>query len=80
VNHEAPVVIVGGGVAGLSTALACAPRPVLLLSRGRGSDGSASLLAQGGIAAALAPEDTPQSHLVDTLAAGAYHNDVSAAR
>ena len=79
-NHEPPVVIVGGGVAGLSAALACAPRPVLLLSRGCGSDGSASLLAQGGIAAALAPGDSPQMHMADTLTAGAHHNDVAAAR
>jgi L-aspartate oxidase len=80
VKHDAPVIVVGSGVAGLSTALACAPRPVLLLSRSGRSDGSASLLAQGGIAAALAPGDSPQLHLADTLAAGAHHNDVAAAR
>jgi L-aspartate oxidase len=80
VKREPPVVIVGGGIAGLSTALACAPRPVLLLSRGHGSQGSASMLAQGGIAAALGPGDSPPRHLEDTLAAGAHHNDVSSAR
>ena len=79
-NGETPIVIVGGGIAGLSTALACAPRPVLLLSRGNGSEGSASLLAQGGIAAAIGPGDSPPRHLEDTLAAGAHHNDVSSAR
>jgi L-aspartate oxidase len=80
VKRESPIVIVGGGIAGLSTALACAPRPVLLLSRGHGSEGSASQLAQGGIAAALGPGDSPPRHLEDTLAAGAHHNAVSSAR
>lgn len=72
--------IVGSGVAGLSAALACAPRPVLLLRRGRDGDGSASLLAQGGIAAAIAPADTPAAHARDTFAAGAGHNAVARVR
>ena len=75
-----PVVIVGSGVAGLSAALACAPRPVLLLSRGRDGAGSASVLAQGGIAAAIDPADSVAAHLRDTLTAGAGHNDVAMAR
>lgn len=75
-----PLAIVGGGVAGLSAALACAPRPVLLLSRGRDGAGSASMLAQGGIAAALDPADTAAAHARDTLAAGAGHNDAARVR
>ncbi|HEY5611973.1 MAG TPA: L-aspartate oxidase [Lysobacter sp.] len=72
-----PVVIVGGGVAGLSAALECAPQPVLLLSRGRGGVGSASMLAQGGIAAAMDPADSASAHACDTLAAGADHNNAA---
>jgi len=75
-----PVVVVGAGVAGLCTALACAPRPVLLLSRGRDGAGSASVLAQGGIAAALDPTDDAAAHARDTLAAGAGHNDAALVR
>lgn len=75
-----PVVIVGCGVAGLSAALACAPQPVLLLSRGRDGAGSASVLAQGGIAAALDPADGAAAHARDTIAAGAGHNDVAMVR
>lgn len=75
-----PVVIVGGGVAGLSAALACAPRPVLLLSRDHDAAGSASVLAQGGIAAALDPADSAGAHACDTLAAGADHNDAAMVR
>ena len=72
-----PVVIVGSGIAGLSAALAAAPRPVLLLSRGHDGVGSASVLAQGGIAAALDPADGVAAHARDTIVAGAGHNDVA---
>ena len=64
------VVIVGAGVAGLTTALALAPRPVVVLTRAPlGAEGS-SLLAQGGMAAALGPDDSPSLHAADTIAAG----------
>jgi L-aspartate oxidase len=64
------VVIAGSGVAGLYGAL-CAAREarVLLLSKGPVLT-SASWLAQGGIAAATAPGDSPSLHAEDTLRAG----------
>ncbi len=66
----ARVVIIGAGVAGLTTALALAPRPVVVLTKAPlGVEGS-SLLAQGGMAAALAPDDSPALHAADTIAAG----------
>lgn len=65
-----PVVVVGGGVAGLTTALALAPTPVRLLCRAHDGSGTASALAQGGIAAALDPSDSPAMHALDTLTAG----------
>ncbi len=72
---SAPVIVVGGGIAGLSVALAAAPAPVLLLNRGRGTSSNASTLAQGGIAAAIAPGDSVQAHAHDTCVAGGFHND-----
>lgn len=72
-----PIVVVGAGIAGLSLALAAAPAPVLLLSRSRGDGGKASGMAQGGIAAALGPGDSPAAHAHDTLVAGAFHNDTA---
>jgi L-aspartate oxidase len=75
---SAPVIVVGAGIAGLSVALAAAPRPVLLLCRSEG-DG-ATPLAQGGIAAALAPGDSANAHIEDSLAAGAGCNDLAALR
>ncbi|NCT67896.1 MAG: FAD-dependent oxidoreductase [Rhodanobacteraceae bacterium] len=75
-----PVVIVGAGVAGLATALAAASRPVRLLCRGVAGAGSASALAQGGLAAALGDGDSVEAHVADTLAAGAFHNDAARVR
>ncbi|MCR6495784.1 FAD-dependent oxidoreductase [Thermomonas sp. S9] len=72
-----PVIIVGGGIAGLSAALAAAPAPVLLLARASGTRGAASALAQGGIAAAIGPGDSPQAHAHDTCAAGSFHNETA---
>ena len=71
----ADVVVVGSGVAGLMTALHAAtalePRrgSVLLVTKVLVDDGS-TRWAQGGVAAALAPDDSPEQHLRDTLEAG----------
>jgi len=75
-----PIVVVGSGVAGMATALAAAPAPVRLLCRSADGTGSASALAQGGIAAALGQGDGVEAHVRDTLEAGARHNDASAVR
>ena len=68
------VVVVGSGVAGVTTALAvlrAAPAAsVLLITKSVLDDGS-TRWAQGGIAAALGPGDSPEAHLRDTLTAGA---------
>jgi L-aspartate oxidase len=60
------------------TALAAAPAPVRLLCRAHDGSGSASALAQGGIAAALDPHDSTAAHAGDTIEAGAHHNDATA--
>ncbi|MFN3171975.1 MAG: L-aspartate oxidase [Hyphomicrobiales bacterium] len=65
------VVIVGGGLAGLFCALKMAPRPVTVVTAAPLGIGASSAWAQGGIAAAIAEGDTWQSHLADTIAAGA---------
>jgi L-aspartate oxidase len=67
----AGVVVIGSGLAGLSAALAAAPREVLVLSPAALGEGSASAWAQGGMAAALSDDDDPALHAADTLAAGA---------
>ncbi len=63
--------MVGGGAAGLWTALRAAEQggSVCLVSRTPLSQ-SASFWAQGGLAAALEPDDSPDRHAADTIAAG----------
>jgi L-aspartate oxidase len=65
------VAIVGGGLAGLMTALALAPRPVTVVANAPLGDGAATGWAQGGIAAAFADDDAPALHADDTRRAGA---------
>jgi len=65
------LVIVGGGIAGLCAALATPDGArVVVIDKGEARAGS-SPLAQGGIAAAVGPEDSPDLHAQDTINAGA---------
>jgi L-aspartate oxidase len=73
-------VIIGGGAAGLMTALQLAPEPVLILSKAPLGAEASSLWAQGGLAAAMGGDDDPALHLADTLAAGAGLCDEAIAR
>lgn len=63
-------IIVGGGLAGMMTALYLAPQPVILISKARLGDESSSMLAQGGIAASVGADDDVALHVADTLKAG----------
>jgi L-aspartate oxidase len=63
--------VIGSGVAGLSFAIEAAVRgDVLVLTKGP-ADESNTKYAQGGIAAVLSEEDSFESHIVDTVRAGA---------
>jgi L-aspartate oxidase len=64
-------VVVGAGVAGLTAALGLTPRRVVLVTKARLGAGGASVWAQGGVAAAMGPDDDPAQHATDTLNAAA---------
>ncbi|MFC0678213.1 L-aspartate oxidase [Lysobacter korlensis] len=72
------LVIVGSGIAGLTAALRAGRRHrVTLVTKGPLLDGS-TRYAQGGIAAAMSPDDSVEAHIRDTLRAGAGLGDPAA--
>lgn len=74
-NHQSDVLVLGSGAAGLTTALHLADRfKVTVLAKGGFAEGSTAW-AQGGIAAVLEEGDTFESHIEDTMVAGAGLND-----
>ncbi|MGQ0613837.1 MAG: L-aspartate oxidase [Planctomycetaceae bacterium] len=64
------LLVIGGGVAGLSAALAAAPAARIAVVMKDPAGGANTAYAQGGIAAALAADDSPSAHAEDTLATG----------
>jgi len=74
-THTTDILIIGSGAAGLTAALNLADRfRVTVLAKGGLSEGATGW-AQGGIAAVLEPGDTFESHIEDTMVAGAGLND-----
>jgi L-aspartate oxidase len=82
-RKDTDVIVVGSGVAGVTTVLAVRRAlpgaRILLVTKSLLDDGS-TRWAQGGVAAALGPGDTPEAHLKDTLTAGAGLCDQRAVR
>ncbi|MDR2736181.1 MAG: L-aspartate oxidase, partial [Gracilibacteraceae bacterium] len=68
---SADVVVVGSGIAGLFAAMGLGPDCRVTVLTKAGIERSSTEEAQGGIAAALRPDDSPASHFLDTLSAGA---------
>ena len=77
---DCDVLIIGAGLAGLFMALKLSPRPCTVISAAPLGRASSSAWAQGGLAAALDPEDSPESHAADTVNAGAGLVDPTIAR
>lgn len=71
IEHSTDVLIIGSGAAGLTLALKLANKcQVMVLAKGPLAEGS-TYYAQGGIAAVFDEDDTIESHVEDTLIAGA---------
>lgn len=80
VDLQGDFLIVGSGIAGLRAAVELAEAGnVLILTKAEPSEGNTGN-AQGGIAAAVGDDDSPELHLKDTLAAGAGLCDERAVR
>ena len=74
------VVIVGSGLAGLTAALLLAPKHRVAIITKRAMNDGSSGWAQGGIAAVMAEDDSFQSHVDDTLVAGAGLSQLDATK
>jgi L-aspartate oxidase len=79
-NSSFDFIVVGAGIAGLRAAIELNPYGTVLCLAKRELTESNTQYAQGGIAVALGPDDSPEIHLRDTLAAGAGLVDENAAR
>ncbi len=66
----ADVLVIGGGLAGLRAALEIDPALSTVIIAKEDLWQSNSVYAQGGIAGVLSPDDQPEDHIADTLAAG----------
>lgn len=73
-------IIIGSGIAGLFTALLAAEDGKVLVLTKAALEESNTRYAQGGIAAAIAPDDSPQRHYEDTLISGSGLCDEAAVR
>jgi L-aspartate oxidase len=79
-NSSFDFIVVGAGIAGLRAAIGLNQYGSVLCLAKRELTESNTQYAQGGIAVALGPDDSPEIHLRDTIAAGAGLVDEDAAR
>lgn len=64
------VVVIGAGIAGMTAALSLdAKFNIALVSKGEAAE-SSTYKAQGGVSAAVGPDDSPEGHINDTLRVG----------
>jgi len=75
---DTDVIVIGAGIAGLFTALRASETSKVVMVTKKSLLDSNTRYAQGGIAAVISDDDSPQYHLQDTLIAGAGLCDVEA--
>jgi len=67
---ETDYLVIGSGIAGLNFALLAAEHGRVVVATKKQADDTNTNWAQGGVAAALSPDDSFEQHIADTLAAG----------
>jgi L-aspartate oxidase len=70
-RYTTDVIIIGAGIAGLYAAIKASERNRVLIVTKKSLYDSNTRFAQGGIAAVISEDDSPEYHRQDTLAAGA---------
>ncbi|WP_373998137.1 L-aspartate oxidase [Bdellovibrio bacteriovorus] len=70
-THRSDVLIIGSGSAGLALALKLSSLGKVIVLAKESAGGTNSAMAQGGISAVMSEEDSFESHIQDTLVAGA---------
>src|SRR4030066_210364 len=78
--NEYDYIVVGSGIGGLYTALLAKEHGTVLVITKGSIDDCNTRYAQGGIAAAIGKDDSPELHVEDTLKAGAGLSDEEAVR
>ncbi len=71
-NSVFDLIVVGSGVAGLTAALEAKGKKVLVVTKTNSFSSGSSPLAQGGIAASVGSDDSPNLHYIDTVEAGVF--------
>src|SRR5215510_1673548 len=79
-NHHTDYIVVGSGIAGLRAAIDLAQAGRVTIFTKAEITESNSMYAQGGIAAAIGPNDDFQKHYADTIAAGAGLSEPAAVK
>ncbi|OLP65390.1 L-aspartate oxidase [Bacillus pumilus] len=69
------IIVVGSGIAALSFAKTISENCQVFVMTKKQYSASNSMLAQGGIAAAVSPHDSVEQHVKDTIVAGCDHHD-----
>ncbi|MGO4887424.1 L-aspartate oxidase [Anaerobacillus sp. MEB173] len=72
--RQADIIIIGSGLAGLMVAEMLSPHKNVIVITKSSMKHSNSMMAQGGIAAAVDRDDNWSDHFFDTVVAGGFHN------